>query len=285
MHIILHALSLLVVVKCITVMHLRYQRSQARRPEQNTALNSNIEQFITAKISGKGLKQWSRKCYVSTVHNSKNIRLRIKTVEQNILIVTTGHFTTAKTWCCAKGSSNAWSRESICGWNGEHPGLTVWNLLNHTRIENAHKVRKKTFVFYVAVIRTTTGGQTGTPEQRKGRGDSKRVDTQWKLMKNKTNRYLLCLFLFINNVDLKIIKEIIEKYIPNFLGARIAAINLFQFDLDKPWNYCYTVMTTRPYSRSPASLGTERACVSRYDQSASTAKARNDAHIASTGVQ
>jgi len=97
MHIILHALSLLVVVKCITVMHLRYQRSQARRPEQNTALNSNIEQFITAKISGKALKQWSRKCYVSTVHNSKNIRLRIKTVEQNILIVTTGHFTTAKT--------------------------------------------------------------------------------------------------------------------------------------------------------------------------------------------
>ena len=53
-------------------------------------------------------------------------------------------------------------------------------------------------------------------------------------MKNKTNRYLLCLFLFINNVDLKIIKEIIEKYIPNFLGARIAAINLFQFDVDKP---------------------------------------------------
>jgi len=50
----------------------------------------------------------------------------------------------------------------------------------------------------------------------------------------RKNRYLLCLCLFINNVDLKIIKEIIEKYIPNFLGARIAAINLFQFDLDKP---------------------------------------------------
>jgi len=38
-------------------------------------------------------------------------------------------------------------------------GLTVWNLLGYTRIENAHKVRKKTFVFYyVAVIYTNTGG-------------------------------------------------------------------------------------------------------------------------------
>jgi len=26
---------------------------------------------------------------------------------------------------------------------------------------------------------------------------------QWKLIKNKKNRYQLCLFLFINNVDLK----------------------------------------------------------------------------------
>jgi len=31
-------------------------------------------------------------------------------------------------------------------------------LLNYTRIENAHKVLEKTFVYYVAVIRTTTEG-------------------------------------------------------------------------------------------------------------------------------
>ena len=37
----------------------------------------------------------------------------------------------------------------------------------------------------------------------------------------------------------KIIPEIIEKIIPNFLGAQIAVINLFQFDLDKPWNYLW----------------------------------------------
>jgi len=44
--------------------------------------------------------------------------------------------------------------------DGGHPGLTVLNLLNYTRIENANKIRKKTFVFYyVAVICTTTGGQ------------------------------------------------------------------------------------------------------------------------------
>jgi len=46
-------------------------------------------------------------------------------------------------------------------------------------------------------------------------------------MKNKkivTNM----LFLFSNNVDLKN-----KKTILNFLGAQIAAINLFQFDLDK----------------------------------------------------
>ena len=32
---------------------------------------------------------------------------------------------------------------TICGWDGEHPGLTIWNLPNYTRIESAHKVHKK----------------------------------------------------------------------------------------------------------------------------------------------
>jgi len=45
-------------------------------------------------------------------------------------------------------------------WNGGHPGLAVRILLNYTRIENTHKVRRKTFVFYyMAGICTTAGGQ------------------------------------------------------------------------------------------------------------------------------
>ena len=54
--------------------------------------------------------------------------------------------------------------------------------------------------------------------------------------KQQKNRYQLCLFLFINNVDLKNITEIM-KIILNFLGTWMAGINLFQVDLDKPWNY------------------------------------------------
>jgi len=46
-------------------------------------------------------------------------------------------------------------RLQLCG---GHLGLTVWNLLNYTKIENMHKVRKKTFVFIYVDICTTTGG-------------------------------------------------------------------------------------------------------------------------------
>jgi len=49
--------------------------------------------------------------------------------------------------------------------------------------------------------------------------------------KKQKNRYQLCLFLFNNNVDLKNNNRNIEKSF--YLGARIAAINLFQVDLDK----------------------------------------------------
>jgi len=47
--------------------------------------------------------------------------------------------------------------QNVCDWDGGHPGLTVWNLLNYTRIENAHEVRKEIYVFYyMAVICTIT---------------------------------------------------------------------------------------------------------------------------------
>ena len=52
----------------------------------------------------------------------------------------------------------------------------------------------------------------------------------------------------------KIIIEIIEKL--NFLGARKAAINLFQDELDKPWNYlwyCYEKQWCLRWSEGVAS--------------------------------
>jgi len=52
--------------------------------------------------------------------------------------------------------------------------------------------------------------------------------------KKQKNRYQLCLFLFINNVDLKSNFKILHKTILNFLGARMAAICLFQVNLYKP---------------------------------------------------
>jgi len=80
-------------------------------------------------------------------------------VEWSTLNAAEVQFTAAETSGCAKVSSNSSRAEKVCAWKGEHPGLTVSNLLNHTRIERAHKVRKKTYVFYyVAVICTTTGG-------------------------------------------------------------------------------------------------------------------------------
>jgi len=60
MHIILHALSLLVVVQYVTVMNLNVSALQVRRPKQNTALNATTEQFITTKISANTLKQGSK---------------------------------------------------------------------------------------------------------------------------------------------------------------------------------------------------------------------------------
>jgi len=44
------------------------------------------------------------------------------------------------------------------------------------------------------------------------------------------------LFLFSRNVNFKITTKIVKNVL-NFLCARIAAINLFQINLDKPWNY------------------------------------------------
>jgi len=52
MHITLHALSLLVVVQCVTVMNINLSALQVRRAEQNTALiaETAVHNSITTKI-------------------------------------------------------------------------------------------------------------------------------------------------------------------------------------------------------------------------------------------
>jgi len=42
-------------------------------------------------------------------------------------------------------------RKSAAGLAGAHPGLKDRTLLNYTRVENAHKVRKKTFDFLLFI--------------------------------------------------------------------------------------------------------------------------------------
>jgi len=60
MHIILYALSLLVVVvQCVPVINIIVSELHVRNPEKNTALNAETKLRITAKISGNTLLQES----------------------------------------------------------------------------------------------------------------------------------------------------------------------------------------------------------------------------------
>ena len=84
-------------------------------------------------------------------------------------------------------------------------------------------------------------------------GGSKRAEGNRNLQKSKKS-LPICLLQFSNNVDLKKI-TVISKTILNFLGAQIAAINLFQFDLDKSRSlttiptvsYCYEKAPPPPF--------------------------------------
>ena len=156
---------------------------KVRRPEQNTALNARTEQLMTAKISGNGLKHVSRTHSTLRQYSSP----------------------TAKTSGSANVSSNSSRAEKVCGHDGRHPGLTVWNFRNYTRIENAHEVRKKTSVFYNVDLSLciTTGGreQTGTPEQQYGRRSEKELRAMETYEKTK-NRYQLAYFCFCSSTML-----------------------------------------------------------------------------------
>jgi len=99
---------------------------QASISEENT-INATTQQFITAEISGCILKQGSK------THSSlrpSNSQLQNDGALMSCRIRAVEH------------------RKCVAGPSGAQPGLQDRILQNYTRMENAHKVRKKTFNFY-----------------------------------------------------------------------------------------------------------------------------------------
>ena len=103
---------------------------------------------INYQCSKLGYWRKNTQRYDTAVHNCKNIGLCVKTGEWNTLITTSER-------CTVQLQNQAtlmsrWIRavEHRCavGLAGAHPGLQDRILLNYARIENAHKLRKKTSV-------------------------------------------------------------------------------------------------------------------------------------------
>jgi len=89
-------------------------------------------------------------------------------------------------------------------------------------------------------------------------GGSNRVEGNGNFWKTK-NIYQLCLFLFNHNFDLKNNNRNYRKSW-NFLSDRIAAINLFQFNLDKPWNCLWYFYKRAPPPPLPLFERARRQC-------------------------
>jgi len=126
MHIFLHPLPLFYVCHCTEYKLLVLQ---VRLSEENT-LNATTQQFITAKISGCALKQGSK------THSSMR--------QSDLQLQNAAALMSYRIWAVEHTKSAA-------GLAGAHPGLKDRILLNYTRIENAHKVRKKTFDFLLFI--------------------------------------------------------------------------------------------------------------------------------------
>jgi len=102
---------------------------QVMLSEENK-LNATTQQFISAKISGCALNQGSK------THSSMrqcNLQLQNETALMSCPIRAVEY------------------RRCAAGLGGAHAGVQDRILLNYTRIENAHEVRKKTFVFFCYV--------------------------------------------------------------------------------------------------------------------------------------
>jgi len=120
MHIFLYIHSPYFMCHCTEDKLLGYRR------KIHPTLNATIQQFVTAKISGCVLKQGS------TTHSSLrqgNLQRKNEAALMSCRIREVEH------------------RASADGLAGAHPGLKNRILINYTRIENAHKVRKKNFRF------------------------------------------------------------------------------------------------------------------------------------------
>jgi len=97
---------------------------------EENKLNATTQQFTTAKTSGCALKQGSK------THSSlrqTNLQLQNEAALMSCRIRAVEH------------------RKCAAGLAGARPGLHNRILLNYTRIENAHKVRKKTFNFLLCI--------------------------------------------------------------------------------------------------------------------------------------
>ena len=109
--------------------HYELSALQVRLSVKNK-LNATTQQFVTAKISGWALKQGTK------THSSM---LQSNLQQQNEAALMSCQIRAVKHTKCAAGLADA------------YPGLQDRILLNYTRIENAHKLRKKTFDFLLFV--------------------------------------------------------------------------------------------------------------------------------------
>jgi len=126
MHILLHALSLFYVP-----LHWIWVISALSWDIGGNTLNATTQQFTTAKISGCALKKRSE------THSS----LRQSNLQmQNQAALMCSRIRAVEHRTCAAGL------------DGAHPCLHHRILLNYTRIDNAHKICKKTsFVFLLCI--------------------------------------------------------------------------------------------------------------------------------------
>ena len=111
-------------LKFVTVMNINYRRYP------------KTEKFITTKICDSALKR-SRTPSVLRQDSSQLQKYKASRMSRLIAV-----------------------DQNECAWDGGHPEWTVWNMVNYTKIENAQKVRTKTFVFYHAIVIYTTTGKT-----------------------------------------------------------------------------------------------------------------------------
>jgi len=109
---------------------------QVRLSEENK-LNATMQQFITAKMAGCVLKQGSK------THSS--------TRQNNLQRQNEAALMFFRLWAVEH-------RKCTAGLPGVHPNLQDRILLNNTRIENTHKLLKKTFDFllWIEVKQTFT---------------------------------------------------------------------------------------------------------------------------------